>query len=69
MKLKIIPYNIEWSILKRTNGAYNPVTNFCELCTMEKFFILFNPDDAKLNLRSEFFSYCRHKVKHLLAKQ
>ena len=69
MKLKNIPYNIEWSILKRTNGAYNPVTNFCQLCTMEKFFILFNPDDAKLNLRSEFFSHCRHKVKHLLAKQ
>ena len=68
MKLKGIPYTIEWSILKRTNGAFNPKRNFCQLCCMEKYLIMFNPDDATLNLRSEFFAHCRHKDRHLLAK-
>ena len=68
MKLKGIPYTIEWSILKRTNGAFNPRRNFCQLCCMEKYLIMFNPDDATLNLRSEFFAHCRHKDRHLLAK-
>ena len=63
-----IPYIIEWSIKKEVKSAYNPVTNFCKLCTMEKYFILFDSDDATLNLRSEFFSHCRHKEKHLLRK-
>ena len=31
MKLKGIPYTIEWSILKRTYGAFNPHRNFCQL--------------------------------------
>ena len=35
------------------------------LCTMEKYFILFDPYNATLNLRSEFFSHCRLKEKHL----
>ena len=26
---------------------------------------MFNPDDATLNLRSEFFAHCRHKDRHL----
>ena len=68
MKLKGIPYTIEWSILKRTNGAFNPRRNFCQLCCMEKYLIMINPDDATLNLRSEFFAHCRHKDRHLLAK-
>ena len=68
MKLKGIPYTIEWSILKRTNGAFNPRRNFCQLCCMEKYLIMFNPDDATLNLRSEFFAHCRHKDRHLLTK-
>ena len=68
MKLKGIPYTIEWSILKRTNGAFNPSRNFCQLCVMEKYLIMFNPDDASLNLRSEFFAHCRHKTRHLLDK-
>ena len=63
-----IPYNIKWDILCETKVAFYPPTGYCKLCTMEKYFIMFNPDDASLNLRSEFFSHCRHKERHLLRK-
>ena len=63
-----IPYNIKWDILCETKVAFNPSTGYCKLCTTEKYFIMFNPDDASLNLRSEFFSHCRHKERHLLKK-
>ena len=63
-----IPYTITWSILKETKTAFNPSTGFCKLCSMEKFYIMFKPEDATLNLRSEFFSHCRHKERHLLRK-
>ena len=63
-----IPYNINWSILKETKTAFNPNTGFCKLCSMEKYLIMFKPEDATLNLRSEFFNHCRHKQRHLLRK-
>ena len=68
LKAQSVPYRIDWKIIKETKTAYNPATNYCKLCTMEKYLIMFNPDDAKLNLRSEFFSHCRHKTQHLLTK-
>ena len=68
LKAKNVPYRLDWKIIKETKTAYNPTTNYCKLCTMEKFLIMFNPDDATLNLRSEFFSHCRHKSQHLLTK-
>ena len=59
-------YKIDWSILCETKTAFNPTTGICKLCTMEKYLIMFRPEDATLNLRSEFFGHCRHKEKHLL---
>ena len=61
-----IPYNIKWSIVKRA-APYNPITKICRLCISEKQHILFHPEDATLNKRSEFFSKCWHKDTHLLA--
>ena len=63
-----IPYTITWKILKETKTNFNPTTGFCMLCANEKFLIMFKPEDATLNLRSEFFSHCRHKERHLLRK-
>ena len=63
-----IPYTLNWSILCETKTAFNPNTGYCKLCAMEKFFIMFKPGDATLNLRSEFFSHCRHKERHLLRR-
>ena len=36
--------------------AFNPVTNVCCLCLTEKYFLMFKPEVANINSRSEFFS-------------
>ena len=66
LKIQGIPFNINWDIIKRA-APFNPITKICRLCISEKFHILFHPEDATLNQRSEFFSKCWHKEKHLLA--
>ena len=40
----------------------------CRLCLLEKYFIMFNPEDATLNLRDEIFAQCMHKKKLLLSR-
>ena len=67
LKRDRIPYNIKWGIVKRA-APFNPITKICRLCICEKFHILFHPEDASLNQRSEFFSKCWHKDTHLLVK-
>ena len=59
---------VNFEILKKAR-SFNPVNRKCMLCLYEKYFILFNPDGATLNSRSEFFSSCRHKVNKLLSNQ
>ena len=65
LKRDNIPHNITWGIVKRA-APYNPITKICRLCICEKAHILFHPEDSTLNQRSEFFSKCWHKDKHLL---
>ena len=60
-----LPYSIKWDYIKRGN-LFNPLTGVCRLCNWEKFFILFRPEGASLNQRSEFFSHCKHKEPQLL---
>ena len=38
----------------------------CRLCKREKYYILFEPDGATLNKRSELYNTCRHRLKDLL---
>ena len=33
---------------------YNPITNTCRLCLMEKYYIMHTPQNATINKRSEF---------------
>ena len=60
-----IPFTITWDILGRA-PSYNPVTKTCRLCTLEKFFIMYHPKKTSLNQRTELFSPCLHRDKHLL---
>ena len=62
-----VDYTVKWEILKKST-PWNPITNICRLCVLEKHHILFHPEDSSLNQRSEFFTVCRHKEKHLLMK-
>ena len=60
-----IPHSITWDILGRA-PAYNPVTKTCRLCCLEKSFIMYHPTKSSLNQRSELFTPCLHRDKHLL---
>ena len=59
-------YNIKWTAIDRA-PRFNPITKKCRLCLKEKYYIIFQPDGAQLNERSELFSTCRHRRKDLLA--
>ena len=59
-------YEVKWSIIDRAK-EFNPDTKKCRLCIKEKYYIIFQPECASLNDRSELFSTCRHRKKKLLA--
>ena len=61
------PFTISWEIIGRA-APYNPATNKCRLCLLEKYLIMFKPAGASLNQNSEFFTTCRQKESHLLGK-
>jgi len=60
-------YDIKWRIVARAkcsnNGTYK-----CNICTKEKFYIIFQPDMASLNNRRELVTTCRHTAKFMLNK-
>ena len=60
-----INYNIKWKTVDQA-PKFNPITKKCRLCIKEKYFIIFQPDGAKLNDRSELYSTCRHRTQQLL---
>ena len=60
------PYRITWKFIARS-PAFNPTKRLCNLCLKEKYFIMFRPEGATLNKRSEFFATCRHRLQPLLA--
>ena len=67
LKKKTKNFNIQWSVIDRAQD-YNPAKKKCRLCLKEKFYIIFQPDGATLNLRSELFSSCRHRLWKTLCK-
>ena len=59
-------YEIKWSIVDRASD-FNPTTRKCRLCLKEKFYIIFQPEGATLNRRSELFTTYRHRLRLTLA--
>ena len=55
-----VPYNTKWSILSKAQ-TFNPVTKRCRLCLKEVYYILYKPETATLNAKSEVFGWCRHR--------
>ena len=66
LKDKNIPHTLKFKQLTQAPG-YNPITKQCRLCLSEKYYIMFKPEGASINSRSEFFSACRHKKSLLLS--
>ena len=60
-------YLIEFSILDKA-PTFNPQTWVCNLCTLEKFYIIFRPEIASLNEHNEINKPCIHKSRRLLDK-
>ena len=60
-----IDFNIKWSIIGRAK-PFNPSTRKCRLCLKEIYNIIFRPEGASLNERSELFTPCRHRKQQLL---
>ena len=60
-------YTITWKFLGRAQ-PFSPVSGVCNLCTLEKWHILFTPNLATLNKKEEIGNYCLHKKPRLLDK-
>ena len=58
-------FEVKWSTIERAPN-FNPITKKCRLCLKEKYYIIFQPEGAQLNQRSELYSTCRHRTKQLL---
>ena len=68
LKEKNEAFNISWKILSRAQ-PFSQVTGLCQLCTREKYFIVFKQELGTLNSRNELLGSCRHKQTNLLSKQ
>ena len=60
-------FNLSWSLVQNA-PIFNHTTKKCRLCNTEKLLIMFKPEVATLNDRSEFYSTCRHRLKNMLCK-
>ena len=58
-------FEMSWKIVDQAQD-FNPVNRKCWLCLKEKYYIIFQPEGATLNTRSELFSTCRHRLRLLL---
>ena len=60
-------FSINWRTLA-TLPTFNPTTNSCRLCNVEKYTIMHQPELATINQHDEFYTACRHKEAKLLDK-
>ena len=58
-------FSIQWKILRKAKPYCN-VTKRCNLCIMEKYFIICKPKMAMLIKRSELTDTCSHTAKFKL---
>ena len=58
---------IKWRILDRGN-TYNPATKVCNLCSKEKYWIIYHRELASLNSRNEVGTKCMHKRSKMIGK-
>ena len=63
-----INFELKWKILQNAK-PYQAGSRMCQLCLSEIYFILFQPQEATLNDRSEVMGKCRHSNKFKLQKK
>ena len=65
LKEQNIGYSIKWKIIGRAR-PYSSHTKKCNLCLLEKYYIICHKEMSTLNKKSELVSHCRHRTKNLL---
>ena len=60
-------FEIKWKILQMSK-PYQAGSRQCYLCLSEIFYIIFKPEEATLNDKSEMMGKCRHSNKFKLNK-
>ena len=60
-------YELKWKILQKCK-PYKPGSAECRLCLSEILVIIFQPEEATLNSKSEIMGKCRHSNKFKLSK-
>jgi len=65
LKSSNINFNIKWKLIQFSK-PYSNLNKRCNLCCLEKYYIIFKPQMAQLNRRLELFSSCRHMSRFLL---
>ena len=58
---------IDWKIICKAS-PYSSVSNVCNLCINEKYYILYKPEMGTLNSRKELTNNCRHRTAQLIDK-
>ena len=67
LKESNIKFDIDWKILDRAK-PFSPISETCNLCTREKYYIVYKSELGTLNHRDEMKSNCRHKQPVILDK-
>ena len=65
LKGENVGYDVYWKPIDRAT-PFNPVTGICNLCTLEKYYLIFKPETYTINKSDEINSYCLHKPSQLL---
>ena len=65
-KDRAVEYHTTWRIVKQA-PSFNSNYHRCNLCSWERYHIIFQPEMASLNKRSELIAACRHEKKYTLA--
>ena len=60
-------FEIDWKTIGDAQ-PFSPISGICNLCTLKKYHIIFNPAQATHNKREEFTNVCLRKRKILLDK-
>ena len=60
LKEQNLQYKIKWKIIDRSQ-TFSPISRICNLCTLERDYLIFRKDLHTLNKNSEFGHHCPHK--------
>ena len=58
LKKQGINYSVKWKVISRAS-PFSAISENCNLCTEEKYFIIYQPNLGSLNYRNELYNHCK----------